>query len=251
MKIFAVSDIHGYYDEFITALNESGFSPNDSNHLLVCCGDYFDRGNYPHKIRDYLMSISNKILIRGNHEDLMQQVLQRGYPLTHDVHNGTERTCYQLLKHDWNTCKFDANLLWQSINPFYNQMVDFFETKHYIFVHGWIPVTVNDNYPSYYTKHRRFEFNPDWRTGDWSQARWLSPIDMAKSGFIIPNKTIVCGHWHCSYGHHLDKGTSEFGTDAIWSPYEASGICAIDACTVHTKKVNIKVIEDDLIEAIK
>ena len=59
------------------------------------------------------------------------------------------------------------------------------------------------------------------------------------------NKTIVCGHWHTSYGHskYEHKGT-EFGEDADFSPYYGPGIIAIDACTAFSGKVNCLVIED-------
>lgn len=44
-KIFAVSDIHGHYHILKEALDRAGFDDSNDNHLLVCCGDYFDRGD--------------------------------------------------------------------------------------------------------------------------------------------------------------------------------------------------------------
>ena len=45
-------------------------------------------------------------------------------------------------------------------------------------------------------------------------------------------KTIVCGHWHSSYGHSKFEGKrTEFGKDADFIPYAALGIIALDACT--------------------
>ena len=56
---------------------------------------------------------------------------------------------------------------------------------------------------------------------------------------------ILCGHWHCSYGHAVYEGRgSEFGPDADFSPYEAPGILALDACTAFSGRVNVAVIED-------
>ena len=45
-------------------------------------------------------------------------------------------------------------------------------------------------------------------------------------------KTILCGHWHCSYGHatYEHKG-SKFVLDADFSPYYGPGVIALDACT--------------------
>lgn len=72
--------------------------------------------------------------------------------------------------------------------------------------------------------------------------------DMSNSSpevFDLILKTIVCGHWHTSYGHskYEHKGT-EFGEDADFSPYYGPGIIAIDACTAFSGKVNCLVIED-------
>lgn len=74
-------------------------------------------------------------------------------------------------------------------------------------------------------------------------------MEAARQGVIEPNKTIVCGHWHASYGHAKIDGTcSEFGEDADFSPYYGKGIIALDACTVHSRKVNCIVLEDDPME---
>lgn len=39
MKIFCISDVHSFFNEMIKALDEAGFDKNNSNHLLVVCGD--------------------------------------------------------------------------------------------------------------------------------------------------------------------------------------------------------------------
>lgn len=85
-----------------------------------------------------------------------------------------------------------------------------------------------------------------WREADreqWNQARWFNGMDAAQTA--DENKTIVCGHWHTSYGHskYEHKGT-EFGEDADFSPYYGPGIIAIDACTAFSGKSNCLVIED-------
>lgn len=73
MRYFVTADIHGYFDEFIKALNEKGFDPHNSNHRLIICGDLLDRGRQPAQIIDYVLKNRDSIIvIRGNHEDLMQ-----------------------------------------------------------------------------------------------------------------------------------------------------------------------------------
>ena len=81
---------------------------------------------------------------------------------------------------------------------------------------------------------------------EWAEARWENGISMAvECGAIIPNKTIVCGHWHTSFGHKLvGKIKNEFGADEDFSPFYANGIIALDACTSHSKKINCIVIDD-------
>jgi hypothetical protein len=114
----------------------------------------------------------------------------------------------------------------------------------------------------YYRNNRKFEFNPDWRTAhhsEWEQARWLNGMDMARKGFVEPGKTIIVGHWHCSYGHYMDAlkdalandtdlTVEEFGDTAIWDPYYGNGVIAIDRCTAHTGQVNVLVLEDEFLE---
>jgi hypothetical protein len=136
------------------------------------------------------------------------------------------------------------------VRPFINGMVNYFETKNYIFVHSWIPVINKDGLPAHYTRNRRFEFNPDWRNAsqkEWNDAMWGNPFDMAERGFI-PDKTVVFGHWHCSTGWAKQEGRSEFGDDAKFDPYYGDGFIAVDACTAHSKQCNVIVIEDEFLE---
>ena len=59
-------------------------------------------------------------------------------------------------------------------------------------------------------------------------------------------KTVVCGHWHTSYGHSkLEKKGSEFGFDADFSPYYGTRIIALDGCTAFSEIVNVLVLEDE------
>lgn len=56
---------------------------------------------------------------------------------------------------------------------------------------------------------------------------------------------IVCGHWHCSFGHaNYENDGGEFDNNPNFSPYYGNGIIALDACTPISHKVNCIVIED-------
>lgn len=249
MKYFVVSDIHSFYSIFKEALENSGFENGNPNHTLIICGDLFDRGEESSQLLHHINRIENKILVRGNHEDLMLEMIERGYPESHDISNGTFKTAKQLA---WNKelQEIDYTRLSAIFDYLISSMLDYYETDKYIFVHGWIPVVVEDKLPSYYTKNRKFSFDKNWRTGDWSVARWLNGIDMNAHG-LNADKTIVCGHWHCSYGYHLWEGSEEFGNYAIWEPFKKEGIIAIDRCTAYTKEMNVLVLEDDLLDRSK
>lgn len=78
MKYFVSSDIHGFFDEWQNALKEKGFDLNNPEHKIILCGDLFDRGSQPKEIIDFVLKHKVKvILIRGNHEDLMEQMIER------------------------------------------------------------------------------------------------------------------------------------------------------------------------------
>ncbi len=117
-------------------------------------------------------------------------------------------------------------------------MLDYYESEHYIFTHGWIPCVYERGEYSYYS---------DWRNApedEWDKTRWSNGMDASVT--CMEEKTIVCGHWHASYGHAKfeHKGT-EFGPDADFSPYYGSRIIAMDACTAVSGKVNVIVLEDE------
>ena len=261
---FVCSDIHSAYTPWIEALKNAGFNPNKYSHKIVVCGDLFDRMDESLQVYDFVKDMLAKyklIYVKGNHESLMEECIIRGYPANHDWSNGTAKSIIDLAPHAKNF--YDAcTVVYEKMKPLLNKTVNYFETKNYIFVHGWIPVVSKDDLPMYYMNNRKFEFYPSWRyahAGEWDQARWLNGMDMARRGFVEPGKTIVCGHWHCSYGHYIDAlkdalandtdlKVEEFGPTAIWEPYYSDGVIAIDRCTAYTGEVNVLVLEDEFLE---
>ena len=126
--------------------------------------------------------------------------------------------------------------------------VNYFETRNYIFVHGWIPCNIEKVYGLI-----QYKFKPDWRKAteaEWNNARWINGMEAGYfHNCIEDGKTIICGHWHASYGHSkIHKKCTEFGPDAIFEPFYEKGIIGMDTCTAHTGKINCIVIEDDLLE---
>lgn len=263
MKHYVVADPHGYYTHLERALREAGFFDETEPCKVVVCGDLADRGKEADAMIDFMLRLKEEgrlVYILGNHEDLLVQCLHKiagggvhevASGMSHHYHNGTWDTLLQISGMDELSAYNNPYAMVKEVlhSPFYRELlpfgVDYYETKRYIFTHGWIPCFVRGNRP-----YLQYEYNPDWRSEEtviWQRARWFNGMELAcKHGVTVPEKTVVCGHWHASYGHALieNKGT-EFGSDADFSPFYAEGIIALDACTARSRKVNCIVIEDD------
>lgn len=236
-KLFCVSDIHGFYDELIVALNEAGFDKYNHAHWVVVCGDCFDRGPKPVEVMQYLMSLDRKILIKGNHEYLLTECCERGYPGYHDYQNGTFDTVCEFggagLGRSFEECCIVTE---SRVKHFLNSMVNYFETENYIFVHSFVP-------------NNKHEIDPDWRfahQADWDNCMWGNPFDLASKG-MLPDKTLVFGHFHTSWARKTFEGKPEFGEGADFSPYYGDGFIGLDGCTAYTGKINVVVLEDNFI----
>lgn len=248
-KFFVISDIHGFYDEMITALNEAGFNAADENHWLVTCGDHFDRGTQVAQVMEYLQNLPRKVLIKGNHETLLMDCIQRQYPGNHDWHNGTAQTILNLAPNA-STFNVACAVAYEKVKDFIAGMVNYLELKNHIFVHAFVPLKCNDDLPMYYTKNRLFEKMVDWREAsdkEWEEARWGNPYTLAEQG-LLPEKTLVFGHYHTSWPRSKYDNQPEWGEDADFSIYNGNGYLAIDACCAHSGKINCLVIEDDFLE---
>ena len=249
MKLFVISDTHSYFDEMKSALDEAGFDPSNENHWLIGCGDYFDRGEQSKEMYEYLVSIKRKVLVKGNHDDMMIDMLERGYPRSHDHQNGTAKTL-QHLAEDTSDKLAMFSIVSTRFRLLYEQMVEYFETENYIFVHSWIPLIRQDDLPKHYARNRQWAFDEDWRNASkesWEEARWGNPYELASRGFK-PDKTIVFGHWHTSWPRAFyDFSSKEWGERADFSIYYGDGYIGIDGCTAYTGKVNVLVLEDNFI----
>lgn len=255
---FVVADVHGFYDEMVKALNEAGYDRENPDHCLVSCGDLLDRGSKPRECMEYVLSAPRHICIRGNHEDLMEQAIALREFRYHDITNGTQNTACAI------TGTYDpssACLLMRSdklYNKYISETIDYYETKRYIFVHGWIPCD-----RLFLPNHRtflRYSYtpNPQWRAAsndEWCKARWYNGMEAWFCNVQEPEKTIVCGHWHCSWGNHFIHQDGEEFPDlksedpaklfANFEPFVDDGIIALDTCTAYTNRVNVVVLEEE------
>lgn len=285
-KYFVTSDIHGFYDEFMTSLDRAGFNIINPNHILVICGDIFDRGSQPLQIYMFLRSLpkERRILVRGNHEYLLKDLVLRGKPESHDFHNYTIDTLYQL--QGYNSYSHFNKLMWSDLSskeyntPEYNEIeekwkekqsnifkntfildildwidsddwVNYYELNNYIFVHSFIPLK------SELIENNLIEsYDSNWRQAnstDWQKAMWGCPYKLFQKGYfdkeIENNKTLVCGHWHTSdfYNNLEYEKEPEKWLDVYTDNpiYLSKNLIALDACTAVTKGINILVINED------
>ena len=262
MNYYVMADTHGFFDSMMTALEKSGYYADESPKKIIICGDLFDRA--PEKetldMQDFVVDLIKRdqvVLVKGNHEYLIEELVENleKYAVdgliyhTHHYTNGTVNTLSYLtgcpitdfeIRPEVVRKRFYNTPLYKIILP---RMLNYYETKKHVFVHGWLPCFVKG-----VENGRKYYCVDNWRNASqkqWEDACWYNGMDAARKGLLEPDKTVVCGHWSCSYGHMLREGTSTHGEDADYSPFYADGIIAIDACTALSKKVNCIIITDE------
>lgn len=270
MKTYYIcSDTHSYFNEFKSALEAAGFDAENKDDILVIIGDMLDRGPGAKEIMDYVLKlpVTRFFYIIGNHDTLLLELLQslKNRDTIHSAHksNGTLNTVSQftgisetdLLMGIYNYEKDieDNKYIKKFKKLFIERAVNFLETDHYIFTHGYIPIKKGMK-----GGKEVYLYNPEWREveADWEEAHWLNGMEVCHSGVKEKGKTIVCGHFHSSWGHsHINQDRKEFPPKSSkefkksFEPYYEKGIIAIDGCTAYSGIVNIlKLKENELWE---
>lgn len=254
VKWFVSSDIHSFFDIFYAELLKQGFEIDNPEHKVIICGDLMDRGDQTVKLFDFIKSLHSHnrlIYVRGNHEsllfDCMHEITCGRLPGYHHFSNGTIKTICQFCgENEWiiydPTQRKKICDTMQPILDFIDKnCVDYAEIGSYVFVHGWIPCYQGLN-----------DFR-DATAEDWERARWENGMERWMNRKCrADSKTIVCGHYHCSWGwSHVRLERKEFPNKsrADWKksfePFVDDGIMAIDACTAYTNLCNVIVIEED------
>lgn len=263
-KIFAISDIHGHYKEMREALDKVGYDEKNENHLLIVCGDCFDRGRENLKVYEYLKRLTDNnkaIVIMGNH-DLMLAEYLKGEVISswNYIHNGTNETLADFLHQtlpfeSWcvleNHCEMnEGNFgIWiekarEMINEEYPELLTwlisrpyYYETSHYIFTHGAIDTKVEDwHKPHCY----RYAYT-DWKALTWSVGSFFG------SDIKNTDKTVVIGHFGTEqlrkmYGYSQNR--NPLGEYDILRRKDGK-VIAIDSTVVVSKKINVLVVEDE------
>jgi len=93
MRLLAISDIHGCARTFRKLLDQIGLNQDDH---LVLAGDYVDRGPDTKGVIDQILELQEKgysiTLLKGNHEDLMLEAIDKADALPHWIRNGGRET---------------------------------------------------------------------------------------------------------------------------------------------------------------
>ena len=248
-QYFITSDVHGFFDELMVALNSKGFDLNNSDHKLIVLGDLFDRGPDNRKVYEFVKSLGDRfIYVRGNHEDLLgecvREIVSGREVSEHHWYNKTVNTIAEFTQMNINV--FRGFVRWESVNqttwevmkPILDwideKSVDCYELDDNVFVHGWIPST----------------FRKNWTKENWQRARWYNGMKMWKSGYCLEDKIIWCGHWCCSYGwSKIRQKYKEFPQknrkewEKSFQPFVDDGIIALDSGVTYSKFLNCVVYD--------
>lgn len=286
-RYFISSDIHSFFDEWQKALIKKGFDVNNPEHIIVIVGDIFDRGTQPLEIYNFLkkLPIERRILIRGNHEILLKDLIKRQIEESYDISNGTLDTLYYIagfsssqdevnnyytelffakddenkenqIRHEYEVRR---RQIWKGLVKEIiawidsNEWVNYWETNNYIFTHSWIPLNEYINWEKsrvygYIIKDKEDSYREDWRNAtqdEWNDAMWGCPWRKAKDKLNQTGKTIVCGHWHTS--DFFNHLTKQYKEKFDCPIFKSKRykLIGLDACTAGSHKVNVLVLNED------
>ena len=275
-KYFVVSDIHSFYDEMILALSKHNFDLNNPSHILIICGDCFDRGDFSVKVFEFIKELKSQdrlIYIRGNHEDLLfdciDELVRCGKCGGHHYSNGTVKTLSHFINEDdyWIYSTYiPTNVIESIVNNtkelrafIQDTCVDYFTLGNKIFVHSWLPCIVDaphcsqgiddiwDKNPNSLEANDLVKYREAWRS-----ARWGNGFAQYKAGLVPVDKVIVFGHWHTSwYRSHILMTHKEWPQKNRRDFYETfypiitDKIIALDSCVAYTGKINCVVFDEN------
>ena len=251
MTYFAFADPHGNYEALRTAITEMGYDAANPQHQLIGCGDYFGRAAQSSSdcinIWKYLTSPShaNKpICIRGNHESILIDAIERRQLTEIDIYNGEHNTFASFLGRYPNQVKrdcylqFDAAKVMMNVG-FYDWLKSlpwYFETEHYIFTHGFVPF-------QWFGKKWKLSDLGDW---EWDTASWAKTPDYIWTldrTHTNVDKTVVFGHWRAKELNERFAGKWEEVDGDIYVDKERK-LIGLDTTTALSHKVGCVVIED-------
>jgi serine/threonine protein phosphatase 1 len=140
-RFFAIGDIHGSYEKLRTLIGKIDIDYR--NDTLVFLGDYIDRGTGSYDVVSYLIDLKkqheNIVLLKGNHEEMLEDYLKGKNRLTF-LANGGQQTIDSYVAAGRS---FSTELFPREHIDFFNSLELFYETDNYIFVHAGLRKNVS------------------------------------------------------------------------------------------------------------
>lgn len=185
MATFAIGDIHGCWNALESLLDCVPISAEDR---LILLGDYVDRGPDSARVLEWVMHRSQSghvVALRGNHELMMQQAIERQFPLQHWLSCGGEETLAS-----YQAAGYGRSLSPELVPPAHhlfikNRLRPYFETDTHIFVHACVDAAVPLD-------------EQDEHTLYWDSFEFIAPHPSGK--------VVVCGHTAQKSGLPANRG---------------------------------------------
>lgn len=155
-RTFVMGDIHGAYKALIQCLERSNF--NKEEDTLIQLGDVVDGWNEVYECVDELLTISNLIAIKGNHDDWFREFcIYRQHPT--DFQQGGQGT-----RDSYNKHLGINNVPYEHMQFFDKQHLYYIDNQNRIFVHGG------------FNRHFSIKDQYDKSIFYWDRDLWLSAI---------------------------------------------------------------------------
>lgn len=190
MRTLAIGDIHGGHRALTQLMQRMDPQPQDQ---LIFLGDYVDGWSESYEVLEELISLSQKrkddnhtrpIFLRGNHDELVLDYLEKGVQKEMWLHHGGEATVKSYKDRSIEERERHVSFL-------KNELVNFYELKGNGYFHAGFH---NLNGPHY----EYYENLPFWDRSLWEMALCIDP-NMKKEDPRYPNrlklyKEIFIGH---------------------------------------------------------
>ena len=172
-RVLAIGDVHGCNAALETLIRRVGVTPADT---VVFLGDLIDRGPDSRGVLERVIRLSaeaNVISIRGNHEDMLLQSLERGSPRMFWIGAGASATL--------NSYGGEMEMIPRSHIEFVQSMHRYWQNETHIFVHANVDADV--------ALEDQLDVWLRWQALTGEEIRHCS------------GKTVICGHTALADGY--------------------------------------------------
>lgn len=204
VRVFAISDIHGYNKDFQNLLNKISLEKTD---ILFLLGDFIDRGPESKEVLDtifFLLESGHDIrCIRGNHEQMLLDGLTNHEIRIKWLKNGGDETL--------------GSFLTSSTNRIHSKYIEFLNSlpfsltfENFIFVHAGLNMSIEDPFSDVksllWLREWQSQFNSQW-LGNRRIIHGHTPM---KTSFLFSNENLQSPVINIDNGIYL-KGQKEYG----------------------------------------